>query len=70
MQLARLLTLRGMTAAEAAQRMAAQSPQAAKVARATRVIDNSGATAALHAQLDVIWADLLDKHGTWGASDK
>jgi dephospho-CoA kinase len=53
-----------MTEVEAAQRMAAQSPQAEKVARATRVIDNSGATAALHAQLDAIWADLLDKWGT------
>ena len=63
-QLERLLTLRGMTEAEAKQRMAAQSPQAEKVARATRVVDNSGATAALYAQLDVIWADLLEKWGT------
>jgi dephospho-CoA kinase len=63
-QLARLLTLRGMSEVEAAQRMAAQSPQAEKVKRAMRVIDNNGTTDELHAQLDAIWADLLDK---WAA---
>jgi dephospho-CoA kinase len=63
-QLERLLTLRGMSEAEARQRMAAQSPQAEKIARATRVIDNSGTTAALYAQLDAIWADLLDSRPT------
>ena len=62
-QMERLLALRGMSEAEARQRMAAQSPQKAKAARATRVIDNSGATAALYAQLDAIWADLLEKWG-------
>lgn len=60
-QMARLLTLRGMSETEAAQRMAAQSSQAEKVQRATRVIDNSGTTDELAAQLDAIWADLLDK---------
>lgn len=59
-QMERLLTERGMTEAEARQRMAAQSAQAEKVARATRVIDNSGSLAALHVQLDAIWAELAD----------
>ena len=63
-QMARLLTLRGMSETEAAQRMAAQSSQAEKVQRATRVIDNSGTTDELAAQLDAIWADLLDKWAT------
>lgn len=60
-QMARLLTERGMTEAEARQRMAAQSAQAEKVARATRVIDNSGSLSALHAQLDAIWAELVNQ---------
>ncbi|MBK8049604.1 MAG: dephospho-CoA kinase [Anaerolineales bacterium] len=58
-QLARLLQSRGMSEAEARQRMAAQSSQAEKVKRATRVIDNSTTSAALYAQLDVIWNDLM-----------
>lgn len=62
-QLARLLTLRGMSEEEARQRMAAQSPQAEKVQRATRVIDNNGTAGALHAQLDAIWAELIGQSG-------
>ena len=42
------------------QRMAAQSSQAAKVARATRVIDNSGTPEQLYAQLDLLWNELME----------
>ncbi len=54
-QLQRLMQERGMTEAEARQRMAAQSPQAEKVRHATRVIVNNGSTEALYAQLDAAW---------------
>ena len=64
-QLARLLHQRGMSENEAIQRMAAQSPQVEKAKHATRVIENNGATPALQAQLDVIWAELLEKRATY-----
>jgi hypothetical protein len=35
-----------------------QSPQAAKINQADRVIDNSGTLDELYAQLDAIWATL------------
>ncbi|HQY91148.1 dephospho-CoA kinase [Caldilinea sp.] len=60
-QMERLLHQRGMTTAEAHQRMAAQSPQREKLRHATRVIENNGAEAALYAQLEVIWSELLAK---------
>jgi dephospho-CoA kinase len=54
----RLRQNRGMSEAEAQQRIAAQSPQADKVKQATRVIANNGSTEALYAQLDAIWNEL------------
>lgn len=57
-QLRRLMENRGMDEATAQQRMGMQSPQAAKINQADRVIDNSGTLEELHAQLDAIWADL------------
>jgi dephospho-CoA kinase len=57
-QLKRLMEKRGMSEAQARQRMGMQSPQAAKINQADRVIDNSGTLAELYAQLDVIWEDL------------
>jgi dephospho-CoA kinase len=57
-QLRRLLADRGMSEAEARQRMAAQSPQAEKVQQATRVIANNGPPEALYAQLDAIWNEV------------
>jgi len=57
-QLRRLREVRGMSEEDARQRMQMQSPQAAKINQADRVIDNSGTLAELHAQLDAIWADL------------
>lgn len=58
-QLQRLMTTRGMSEVDARRRMAAQSPQAAKVKHATRVIENNGDWRALHAQLDEIWNELM-----------
>ncbi|MBX3011929.1 MAG: dephospho-CoA kinase [Caldilineaceae bacterium] len=63
-QLQRLRETRNMREDEARRRMAAQSPQAEKVKRADRVIDNNSTTAALLAQLDIAWADVLQKANT------
>ena len=57
-QLRRLMENRGMDEATARQRMGMQSPQAAKINQADRVIDNSGTVEELYAQLDEIWAQL------------
>lgn len=57
-QLRRLMENRGMDEATARQRMRMQSPQAAKVNQADRVIDNSGTLDELYAQLDAIWESL------------
>jgi dephospho-CoA kinase len=57
-QMRRLQEVRGMSEEDARQRMQMQSPQAAKINQADRVIDNSGTLAELYAQLDAIWADL------------
>jgi dephospho-CoA kinase len=57
-QLRRLMEYRGMDEATARQRMGMQSPQAAKINQADRVIDNSGTLDELYAQLDKIWAEL------------
>lgn len=57
-QLQRLMELRGMSEDTARQRMSMQSPQAAKIYQADRVIDNSGTLDELYARLDEIWAQL------------
>ena len=57
-QLQRLMELRGMSEETARQRMGMQSPQAAKIYQADRVIDNSGTLDELYAQLDDVWAQL------------
>ena len=54
----RLMTRPGMTDAEAARRLAAQAPEAEKVARADVVIDNGGTLDATRAQIDRAWASL------------
>jgi dephospho-CoA kinase len=59
-QLRRLMSARGMTEAEARQRMAAQSPQEEKVRHATRVIANDGTPEELYRQLDVLWNELAE----------
>lgn len=60
-QFQRLRETRNTQEAEAKQRMAAQSAQEEKVKQADRVIENNGTTAALFANLDQIWADVLQK---------
>ena len=57
-QLRRLVQDRGMSEPEARKRMAAQSPQAEKVKRATHVIDNSGSLEELHRQLEALWGKI------------
>jgi dephospho-CoA kinase len=54
----RLMTRPGMTDAEAERRLAAQAPEAEKVARADVVIDNGGTIEATCAQIDRAWASL------------
>jgi len=49
---------RGMSEPEARKRMAAQSPQAEKIKRATHIIDNSGALNDLDRQLEALWERL------------
>lgn len=61
-QLQRLKEKRGMDEATARQRMRMQSPQAAKVNQADRVIDNSGTLEELYAQLDRIWDELKNTY--------
>lgn len=58
-QIERALVNRGMAAAETRRRMQMQSPQAAKVNQADRVIANDGSLADLHAKLDGLWAELM-----------
>jgi dephospho-CoA kinase len=57
-QLQRLIEQRGMDEATARQRMGMQSPQAAKVNQADRVINNNDTPSALFARLDEIWEAL------------
>ncbi len=54
-QVRRLVESRGMLLADARQRIAAQPPQAAKVAAADVVIDNSGTLAETEAQVEAAW---------------
>lgn len=54
-QLSRLMARNGFDEAEARRRIAAQPPQAEKVARADVVIDNSGTPDATNAQVDAAW---------------
>lgn len=60
-QLRRLMENRGMSEAEARQRMTAQTAQAEKVARADRVIHNDGTPEELYQQLDRLWAELMQR---------
>ncbi|MEO7912337.1 MAG: dephospho-CoA kinase [Roseiflexaceae bacterium] len=54
-QLARLISTRGMREDEARARIAAQPPQADKVAQADVVIDNSGSLEATRRQVEAAW---------------
>ena len=61
-QVARLTASRGLSEAEAWLRVQAQPPQAEKVARASVVLDNSGALDATLRQVDAAWAQLVATH--------
>jgi dephospho-CoA kinase len=62
-QVARLMTTRGMSAAEARQRIAAQPPQESRLERASVVIDNGGAQEATRAQVEAAWQGVLAASG-------
>ncbi len=61
-QVQRALDTRGMPEAETRRRMEMQSPQAAKINQADRVIENNGSLADLYAQLDGVWRDVQRKY--------
>lgn len=58
-QLERLTGIRGLSASDAESRMANQSSQAWKAARADRVIRNDGSLPALARQVDVVWDETI-----------
>ena len=58
-QLDRLLRLRGMSAQEAEQRIAAQAPLADKLAVATHPVRNDGPLEELAPQVERLWAELV-----------
>jgi dephospho-CoA kinase len=60
-QLTRLMARNGFSETEALQRIAAQPPQAEKVARADVVIDNSGTRDATRAQVDAAWQRVVQR---------
>jgi len=62
-QIARLAAQRGMAGQETERRVAAQSPQAEKVALATVVIDNTGSLAETRAQVEQAWAAVEEVQG-------
>jgi dephospho-CoA kinase len=59
-QLARLIRERGMSEADARARIAAQNPQAAKIALADVVIDNSGTLEQTRAQVQAAYGRVLE----------
>jgi dephospho-CoA kinase len=62
-QLERLTTQRGMTEAEAKQRIASQASREDRLAVADLVVDNSGTLADLDRRIDEVWAGLQDREG-------
>ena len=65
-QVYRLMGGRGMSQAEAEQRVQAQPPQEAKIARADVVIDTSGTLAQTRAQVQAAWERLVGGEGCAG----
>jgi dephospho-CoA kinase len=61
-QLARLVATRGMTEDEARTRIAAQPPQAEKIAQAGVVIDNSGTLEDTRRQVEAAWRAIPGAH--------
>jgi dephospho-CoA kinase len=62
-QLERLTTQRGMTEAEAKQRIASQASREDRLAVAGLVVDNSGTLADLDRRTDEVWAELQRRSG-------
>ena len=58
-QVERLVTLRGMTEADARARLAAQTSREERAAVADVVLDNSGSIADLEARVDELWAETI-----------
>ncbi|MFF8440308.1 dephospho-CoA kinase [Streptomyces californicus] len=63
-QLDRLVTLRGMTEADARARMAAQATREERRAVADLVVDNDGTHEALVEQVDAVWDELVRRAAT------
>ena len=59
-QLERLVTLRGMTEADARARLAAQTSREVRTAAADVVLDNTGSIEDLEAKVDEIWARISE----------
>ena len=60
-QAQRLITVRGMSAGQARDRMAAQASREQRLAIADIVIDNSGPLEDLDRRVDEVWAVLRDR---------
>jgi dephospho-CoA kinase len=60
-QLERLTSQRGMTEAEAKQRIASQASREDRLAVADLVVDNAGTLADLDRRIDEVWAALQDR---------
>jgi dephospho-CoA kinase len=58
-QVTRLMNRNTLSRAEAMRRVAAQPPLEPKIARADRIIDNSGSLEQLQEQVDAAWQDLV-----------
>jgi len=65
-QIARIVSARDLTRAEAEARVEAQPPQEEKVARADVVIDNSGSLSATRQHVKAAWEDVVE--GTAGTA--
>ncbi len=64
--IARLVEHRGFDEADARHRIASQVPRAERLAVADRVVDNSGTLADLAAQVDELWAWLVQREAEVG----
>jgi dephospho-CoA kinase len=62
-QIARIMRARGLSQAEAEQRVQAQPPQEEKIARADVVIDNSHSLSQTRGQVQAAWEHLFGEHG-------
>jgi len=62
-QIARITEARGLSRAEAEQRVRAQPPQEEKIARADVVVDTSGSLSQTRAQVRAAWERLAEERG-------